>query len=114
MFYENGMPLYVGRSNRLRERILEHGRPSSVHNSATFAFLLAVEEAKKLGRECKSMTRDLLQVNPEFKDLYLQAKNRVSDMKIRAIEVIDPIDQTVFEVYAALKLRTRYNSFENH
>ena len=39
IFYESGKPLYVGRSDRMRERILEHGRPSSLHNSATFAFL---------------------------------------------------------------------------
>ena len=41
VFYENGSPIYVGRSNRIKERLLVHGRPSSRHNSATFAFNLA-------------------------------------------------------------------------
>ena len=40
VFYENGRPIYVGRSNRLKDRIKEHGRPSSTHNSAPFAFNL--------------------------------------------------------------------------
>jgi hypothetical protein len=35
-------------------------------------------------------------------------------MQVRVVEVIDPIEQTVFEVYAALVLRTPYNNFENH
>ncbi len=54
VFYEKGIPTYVGRSNRLRQRLLEHSRPSSVHNSSTFAFLLAVEEAEKRGIDCRS------------------------------------------------------------
>ena len=45
VFYESGKPLYVGRSDRMRGSILEHGRPSSLHNSATFAFLLAMKTA---------------------------------------------------------------------
>ena len=114
VFYENGAPLYVGRSSRLRQRLLEHSRPSSVHNSATFAFLLAVEKAEKQGIDCKSKTRDLLQVDPKFKPLYGEAKNRVSNMDIKVVEVKDAIEQTVFEVYAALKLNTPYNTFENH
>ena len=35
--YENDAPVYVGRSKRMRKRLLEHSRPSSMHNSATFA-----------------------------------------------------------------------------
>lgn len=114
VFYENDVPLYVGRSNRLRRRLIEHSRPSSLHNSATFAFILAVEEAEKQGIDCRSQKRDVLQVEPAFEDIYSRAKTRVSDMKIKITEVNDPIEQTVFEVYVALKLNTPYNSFENH
>ena len=38
VFYEHGKPLYVGLSDRLRGRILEHGHKSA--ESATFAFIL--------------------------------------------------------------------------
>ena len=30
-FYENGKAIYVGRSNRIRDRIREHGAESSRH-----------------------------------------------------------------------------------
>jgi excinuclease UvrABC nuclease subunit len=33
VFYENEEPIYVGRSNRMKDRIQEHGRKSSYHNS---------------------------------------------------------------------------------
>ena len=117
VFYESGEPLYVGRSNRMRERILEHGRPSSRHNSATFAFLLA--EAKYKGIDCTGRARDHLQNEEDFKPLYDQAKERVRSMQVRVVEVRDAIEQSVFEVYAALHLKTTrdpggYNDFENH
>jgi hypothetical protein len=47
-------------------------------------------------------------------DLFLHAKERVSRMTVRVIEITDPIEQTLFEVYAALALGTVYNVFENH
>ena len=118
VFYESGKPLYVGRTDRLRERILEHGRPSSLHNSATFAFLLAMKKAKCKGIDCTG-TRDELQIADDFKPLYDQAKERVRSMQVMVVEVDDAIEQSVFEVYAALHLKTTrhhggYNDFENH
>ena len=119
VFYESGRPLYVGRSDRMRSRILEHGRPSSLHNSATFALLLAMEMATGHGIDCTGITRDDLQVAHDFKPLYDQSKERIRNMQVRVVEVVDPIEQSVFEVYAALHLRTTrdhggYNDFENH
>ena len=73
-----------------------------------------MEKAEKQEIDCKSKTRDLLQVDPKFEPLYREAKERVSDMDIKVVEVKDAIEQTVFEVYAALKLNTPYNTFENH
>ncbi len=113
--YENEAAMYVGRSNRLSQRLLEHGRPSSLHNSATFAFLLAEEETERRGLSFPPMPRKSLQIHPRFRRIFRQARERVSRMQVRIVEVADPIEQTVFEVYAALALRTtRYNHFENH
>ena len=47
VFFEDGRPLYVGRSERMKKRVKQHSRRSSGHNSATFAFLLAKESAEK-------------------------------------------------------------------
>jgi len=45
VFYENGKPIYVGRSNSMRQRLRDHCAQSSDHFSATFAYLLANEAA---------------------------------------------------------------------
>ncbi len=114
--YENNCPMYVGRSNRLRQRLLEHSRPSSPHNSATFAFLLAEEQARNSGILVEELTRETFQNDPTLGELFREAKARVSRMKVRIVEVNCPIEQAVFEVYAAMELGTipHYNNFENH
>ena len=119
VFYQSGKPLYVGRSDRMRERILEHGRPSSLHNSATFAFLLAIEMPTCKGIDCAGITRDDLQIADDFKPLYDQAKERVRNMQVKVVQVDDAIEQSMFEVYATLHLKTTrdhggYNDFDNH
>lgn len=58
VFYEERKPIYVGRSKRMRERIQEHGRPSSGHNSAPFAFNLARDMMKDNGTLTGRETRD--------------------------------------------------------
>ncbi len=114
LFFEDNEPIYAGRSNRLRKRILEHGRQSSMHNSATLAFNIALKASKDLGFNFPQMSRERLQHDPEFRPYYLEAKERVSEMMVRVVEVADPIEQTLFEVYAALALGTPFNEFENH
>ena len=114
LFFEDSEPIYVGRSNRLRKRILEHGQQSSTHNSATFAFNLALKAGVDRGFNFPPMSRERLQRDPKFCSLYLEAKECVREMMVRVVEVADPIEQTLFEVYAALTLETPFNEFENH
>jgi len=113
VFYERGEPVYVGRSNRMKERILEHGQPSSDRYSATFAFRLAKEAAKQKGIDL-SKTGAQLEEDRAFADLFSQARERVSGMFVRAVEIEHPIVQTLFEVYAHVALRTKYNDFDTH
>ncbi len=61
------------------------------------------------------MKRQELEEKPEFQEIFTGQKERVAKMQIKAIPIDSPIEQTIFEVYAAVKLNTlRYNSFENH
>ena len=113
VFFENEKAMYVGRSNKLRTRIQEHGRPGSDRFSATFAFLLAQKTAGEAGTDLKR-TRKVLEKDKQFAAHFADAKRRVSRMKVRLVKVPDAVQQTLFEVYAALKLRTRYNDFETH
>lgn len=114
VFYENGVPVYVGRTDNLKRRLLQHSRPSSGHTSATFAFNLAKLDAQQNGLDT-SRNRTVLETDNDFNLLFLAAKERVANMSIRVIEIEDPIIQTLFEVYAAIGLNTLdFNSFENH
>jgi len=72
VLYEDGKPIYVGRSNRLKGRLFEHSRQSSTHNSAPFAFNLAKEEAARRSVDTSS-ARNELEKDPVFKDLFTQA-----------------------------------------
>ena len=116
VLYDGETPMYVGRSDRLADRLLEHGRSSSGPESATFAFNLAYAEW--------SSETDLIDINrrerqtfmsaPEFHGLFDEAKRRVRKMCVRVVAIMDPVDQAVFEICAHLRLRTPYNSFKNH
>lgn len=114
VFYEDGTPIYVGRSRRLKTRLREHSQQSSGHTSATFAFNLAKKRAKELGIEINKRRKDL-QDDHDFSPIYKETKDRVSKMPIKAIGIEDPITQTLFEVYASLELRTtEQNEWRTH
>ena len=113
VFYENNKPIYVGRTNRMKVRIQEHGRKSSYHNSATFAFILAKEKANEQGIDINK-NRNALESDSTFRNIFLEQKERVSGMKVRVIEINDPIIQTIFEVYVSMELNTEYNDFDTH
>jgi len=111
---ERGKPLYVGRSNCIRQRLLQHRRLSSTHNSASFAFLLA---RKKTGMKPSYKilgSRKKLEANHVFRKAFERAKDRVRRMRVRYVEEPDPMRQALLEMYVAVALSTRYNSFETH
>ena len=39
---------------------------------------------------------------------------RVSEMQVQVLQMDDPIEQTLFEVYADLDLKTGYNTWDTH
>ena len=110
VLYERGQPMYVGRSDNLADRLLEHGQPSGDSETATFAFNIAKEDFP----DTASMSRKDLQRTKAFRPLFDAAKERVRKMQVRVVDVEDPIEQTILEVYAHLELDTPFNSFENH
>jgi hypothetical protein len=116
VLFENGKPIYVGRSNNIKQRLSGHGSQSSDRFSATFAFRLAIKEfEKKYPKSTKGILRQDLENDQNFAVIFKKAKARVAEMGIRAIEIDDQITQTIFEVYASMKLGTlEFNSFDNH
>jgi len=114
VFYEHEHPIYVGRTNRMKDRIKEHGRPSSTHNSAPFAFNLAKKAAIEKGINVNKR-RVELEKDRAFSILFSEAKQRVSKMMVQVIEIDDPVIQTLFEVYVSITLKTtEYNDFDTH
>ena len=110
-FYENGKAIYVGRSNRIRDRIREHGAESSRHESATFAYKLMLEEVgEQGGHSSKSSRQDLQQ---KYENEYKGQRKRIREMKVRGVAIEDQKVQAVFEIYAILALgTTKYNPFQ--
>ena len=114
VFYQNNKPVYVGRSNNLKRRIQQHGRPSSRHNSASLAFNIAKVMMERNEKIPKFITRKELEEAPGFDRAFFLARITVAKMKIRVIEITDQIAQALFEIYAALTLNTKYNDFSTH
>ncbi len=114
VFIEKDIPIYVGRTNRMKKRLKEHGGQTSGHNKASFAFRLAKEKAKNKGIDIQNCKRKDLQANPEFATIFKNERQRVASMNIKYVEIIDPIEQCLFEVYASMVFGTPYNDFNNH
>ena len=113
VFFENNKPIYVGRSNRLKKRIKEHSQISSQY-SATLAFRIAKQNTLILQKKGRKQTNEQLMKNSVFREKFEAAKDRIARTRIRFIEVEDPVEQTMFEIYAALVLDTELNDFSTH
>ena len=116
VLYEGDRPVYVGRSDRLADRLLEHGQPGNGPEQATFAFNLAYQEWRP-DTHIANVTRQERQafrLAPEYHSLFDEAKERVRRMHVRTVGINNPVEQAVFELYAHVELKTRYNSFRNH
>jgi hypothetical protein len=115
LFSENDKHLYVGRSNRIRQRLQEHCRPSANHNTAPFAFRLAREATGKTNASyVEKDSRVHLESQPEFKSAFTEAKHRVGCMQVRFVSEFDPLRQALLEMYVSICLETPHNDFDNH
>jgi hypothetical protein len=116
LFSEGRRHLYVGRSGNMRRRYGDHCRPSSLHNQAVFAFLLAREKTNRVIAVYKKGegNRSWLVQQPDFSLAFSEAKMRVRTMDFRFVEQQDQTLQALLEIYAAVVLKTKYNDFSNH
>lgn len=115
LFSESDHHLYVGRSNNIRGRIGRHCRSGATHRMAAFAFRLARESTGFLKATYKKEgSRKALMDNPEFSNAFSKAKERIRMMDLRFIEVDDPIQQAIFEIYVSVASQTPYNDFDTH
>jgi hypothetical protein len=113
-FWENGQPLYVGRSNGLKDRLRYHCSKSA--DDAPFAFRLAREETGLKATYKKKGSRKQLLSDSRFKAAFSGAKIRIRKMDVRFVEETDQIKQTLLEIYVTVMLDTvnKCNDFDTH
>jgi len=115
LFSEGESHLYVGRTNRLRQRLRNHCLQSGTHFTATFAFRIARQDTGRVKATYSTFgSRAALSNDPEFAPAFEAAKQRVARMDIRYVEECDATRQALLEIYAATVLQTPYNDFDNH
>lgn len=112
--FSDRKPVYVGQTRNLRARLKNHTSATATENKASLAFLLGKKRADAAGIDLRR-ARKILGADPAFAKHFREAKARVAKMNVRWIELEDPIERTLFEVYVALVLNTVvFNSFETH
>jgi len=115
LFSDAGQHLYVGRTNSLRKRLQNHCRPSSSHNSATFAFRLAREvTGQTVATYTEQGSRSELESDPVFGSIFMAQKERVRNMDVRYVSEPVPMRQALLEMYVSVSLATPHNDFDNH
>lgn len=115
LFSEGKQHLYVGRTNTIRKRLQNHCRPSSGHNSATFAFRLARQITGQTNPTYTEQgSRSYLEKHPDFAPVFTQQKERIRNMDVRYVSEPDPMRQALLEMYVSVSLSTPHNDFDNH
>lgn len=131
VIYKGNEPIYVGRTDDIKERIKHHIKSYSRNGSATFAFNLAKRDFEKqegviiitrkkhnkgIDGDSIKKTRKELEKDPIFKPLFDARKKYLADCKFRFISIENDLIQTMLEPYLAYKLGTYpiNNAFENH
>ena len=115
LFSEDDVHLYVGRTNTMKQRLQSHCRPSSGHNSATFAFRLARQETGMTKATYTPVgSRADLEKHPDFAPEFRFQKQRVRKMDVRFVSEPEPRRQALLEMYVAIALGTPHNDFDNH
>jgi hypothetical protein len=116
LFSEADRHLYVGRSNKLRQRYGQQSNPGSQHNQAVFAFKIARELTGKIKAAYSRgpENRSGLVSDPAFSLAFTEAKARVRKMEYRFVEERDQTRQALLELYCAVALNCPYNDFNSH
>jgi hypothetical protein len=115
LFSEGDQHLYVGRTNSIRRRLQNHCRPSSGHNSATFAFRLARQiTGQTTPTYTENGSRSFLEADPVFRPVFTAQKERVRNMSVRYVSEPEPMRQALLEMYVSVSLQTPHNDFDNH
>ena len=108
VFVENAKPLYVGISRGVIARLFQH-LTSADHYSGSLAYFIAKRHADPGG------TRDRNIEDSEFRKLFESSQRRLELCSIGTVEIDNPVELHLFEIYAAMQLDTEeFNTFRTH
>ncbi len=106
VFWESETAVYVGISKNVIRRLVQHIKGTTYHSSTLPIKILKMDDENaygKLGR--KEFTSEILK---------LVQYGKIQKMKISFISIDDDVELYLFEVYCAIELDCRYNTFETH
>ena len=52
--------------------------------------------------------------DPDFMKAYDDARKRIRNMHVRYVSELDPVRQTLLEIYVAVATDAEYNDFDTH
>ena len=113
VFFEDGKPLYIGRTNSMKSRIRNHGRESVKDAPLAFRIARKLTGHTQASYRKKGSRKDLLS-KPDFQKAFADAKKKIRHMEIRFVEELDQGRQALLEIYTAVVLETPYNDFQTH
>lgn len=108
VFVEREEPLYVGISRGVVGRLIQHLK-SQDHFSGSLAYFMAKRQHNPHdNREANMQDR-------QFRRLFGEAQSRLGGCLIGTVEIDNPVELHLFEVYAAMELQTgEFNTFRTH
>jgi hypothetical protein len=109
---EGRKPVYVGISQHILERLREHVRGGD-HYTATLAYWIA---AKRFPHGTYALTA---MQDTDFHAHFEAAREYLRGLTVAFVEIENPLEQTLFEVYCAMTLDTGednggWNTFATH
>ncbi len=105
---EKGKHQYVGISKSVGRRLYQHIK-GTTHNHATLAYNIAKNTSGQKGERDKNMGDLNFQVH------FDKAKERISTWTVSVIDIKNPVELYLFELFASLKFNTyEFNTFETH
>jgi len=109
---EDGEPVYVGRTRNLSQRLQAH--ISASHNSASYAVKRLRKRYGENATYKPEMSRQHITTVEPWRGRFLQEIEKIRQMQFRFLEVEDPVDQYLLELYTTIELGLELSGFNTH
>ena len=108
----DGKAVHVGRTRNLQGRV--RGHVSNSHYSASFAFKQARRTLSVVASYTPENSRSALFARPDFYAEFAKHRELLQAGEITFLEVNNPVDQYLLELYAAIELGLELDEFDTH